>query len=254
MAFGVADDLLVAIVPSIVYWIYSGMYAMLGDMDDYRLHPIEDVDTKNIVSKREVVKGVLIQQALQIGVSVAMFMFIGVGSEQTRLQPSFFVIICQLLIAAVTLDTHQYFMHRLMHTNKFLTKIHSGHHALVVPYPYGALYAHPLDGFILEIAGCALASLVSGMTPQTSLFFFTFATIKTVDDHCGLVLPWNLIQRVFSNNCAYHDVHHQLYGNKYNFSQPFFITWDKILGTHMPFSIEGRKRGGFEVIPNIKKD
>lgn len=74
LAFGIADDLLVAIVPSIVYWMYSGMYALLGDMDDYRLHPKEDVDSKNIVSKREVVKGVLIQQALQIGVSIAMFL------------------------------------------------------------------------------------------------------------------------------------------------------------------------------------
>jgi sphinganine C4-monooxygenase len=43
-----------------------------------------------------------------------------------------------------------------------------------------------------------------------------------VDDHCGLWLPGNILQALFGNNSAYHDIHHQLYGNKYNFSQPFF--------------------------------
>jgi len=175
------------------------------------------------------------------------------GGSGARPQPSLFVMMCQFLTAAVTLDTHQYFMHRLMHTNKFLTKIHSSHHALVVPYAYGALYAHPLDGFILEIAGSAIATMVSGMTPRTIMYFFCFATIKTVDDHCGLLLPGNPIQKLFKNNCAYHSIHHQLYGNKFNFSQPFFITWDKIFGTHLPYTIEKREGGGFEVKPIMKE-
>ena len=74
MVLGVPDDLLVAIVPSIVYWAYSGVYALLGDMHEYRLQTKEDENTKNIVSKSTAVKGVLVQQALQIGVSLAMFM------------------------------------------------------------------------------------------------------------------------------------------------------------------------------------
>ncbi|MCI51527.1 sphinganine C(4)-monooxygenase 1-like, partial [Trifolium medium] len=87
------------------------------------------------------------------------------------------------------------------------------------------------------------------MSPRASIFFFSFATIKTVDDHCGLWLPGNLFHMFFSNNSAYHDVHHQLYGNKYNFSQPFFVMWDKILGTYMPYSLEKRPSGGFESRP-----
>jgi sterol desaturase/sphingolipid hydroxylase (fatty acid hydroxylase superfamily) len=46
-----------------------------------------------------------------------------------------------------------------------------------------------------------------------------------------------------------HDVHHQLYGSKYNFSRPFFVLWDRILGTYMPYSIEKRVGGGFEARP-----
>ncbi|CAI0402081.1 unnamed protein product [Linum tenue] len=118
-------------------------------------------------------------------------------------------------------------MHRFMHQNKFLYKhIHSLHHRLVVPYAYGALYNHPVEGLLLDTIG-----------------------IKTVDDHCGLWLPGNPFHLFFKNNTAYHDIHHQLYGSKYNFSQPFFVIWDRILGTYMPYSLEKRRGGGFEARP-----
>lgn len=152
------------------------------------------------------------------------------------------------------MDTWQYFIHRYMHINKFLYKhIHSKHHTLVVPYAFGALYNHPLEGLLLDTVGGALSFLVSGMTPRTGIYFFSFATVKTVDDHCGLWLPGNVLHLFFQNNSAYHDIHHQLYGNKYNFSQPFFVMWDKILGTYMPYTLETRKEGGLEARP-VKKD
>jgi sphinganine C4-monooxygenase len=63
------------------------------------------------------------------------------------------------------------------------------------------------------------------------MVFFTASTIKTVDDHCGYKLPWDPIQHMSSNNAAYHDIHHQSWGIKTNFSQPFFTFWDRLLGT-----------------------
>lgn len=69
------------------------------------------------------------------------------------------------------------------------------------------------------------------MTARQSMWFFTCSTIKTVDDHCGYALPWDPLQHITSNNAAYHDVHHQSWGIKTNFSQPFFTFWDRVLGT-----------------------
>lgn len=63
------------------------------------------------------------------------------------------------------------------------------------------------------------------------MWFFTGTTFKTVDDHCGYALPWDPLQHITSNNAGYHDVHHQSWGIKTNFSQPFFTFWDRILGT-----------------------
>lgn len=81
---------------------------------------------------------------------------------------------------------------------------------LVVPYAIGALYNHPLEGLLLDTFGGAISFLISGMTARTSVIFFCFAMIKTVDDHCGLWLPGNIFHTIFQNNTAYHGIHHQL--------------------------------------------
>ena len=108
---------------------------------------------------------------------------------------------------------------------------HSRHHRLYVPYAYGALYNHPFEGFLLDTLGTGFAYLVTGMTVRQSMWFFTGSTIKTVDDHCGYKLPFDPLQRITSNNAAYHDIHHQSWGIKNNFSQPFFTFWDRWLNT-----------------------
>jgi len=139
---------------------------------------------------------------------------------------------CQFFLAVLIVDTWQYFLHRAMHMNKFLyTTFHSRHHRLYVPYAYGALYNHPFEGFLLDTLGTGIAYLVSGMTVRQSMWFFTMSTIKTVDDHCGYAFPWDPLQHLTSNNAGYHDVHHQSWGIKTNFSQPFFTFWDGLLGT-----------------------
>lgn len=69
----VSDELLGTFVPLLVYWIYSGIYMALGGLENYRLHTIKDEDEKNLVSKRDVVKGVLLQQAVQAVVATLLF-------------------------------------------------------------------------------------------------------------------------------------------------------------------------------------
>jgi sphinganine C4-monooxygenase len=42
-------------------------------------------------------------------------------------------------------------------------------------------------------------------------------------------------------------VHHQLRGGNCNYSQLFFVVWDRIFGTYMPFLIEEDKQGMLHV-------
>lgn len=247
----VSDELMGTFAPIVVYWLYSGLYHVLEPMDRYRMHSRKEEELRNLVSPSTVVKGVLLQQTLQAVVAIGLFSVTRTGDGvQNTIQPSILTQLGQFFVAMLIMDTWQYFIHRYMHHNKFLYRhVHSQHHKLIVPYAFGALYNHPLEGLLLDTVGGAISFLLSGMTPRTSIFFFSFATIKTVDDHCGLWLPGNPFHMFFQNNTAYHDIHHQLYGTKYNFSQPFFVMWDKLLGTYMPYILENRADGGFEARP-----
>jgi sphinganine C4-monooxygenase len=157
--------------------------------------------------------------------------------------------VLQYLVAIVFLDTWQYFLHRLMHVNRWMyVHFHSRHHRLYVPYAYGALYNHPFEGFLLDTLGAGTAYMLTGMTPRQGILFFSISTVKTVDDHCGYQLPWDPLQLISSNNAAYHDIHHQTWGIKTNFSQPFFTFWDRLLDTQY----KGPKRNGPPASRDVK--
>merc|ERR1712093_573305 len=156
------------------------------------------------------------------------------GAELTSWMYWWGVPILQFFWASFLLDTWQYGWHRYFHTNKFLYRhIHSWHHRLYCPYAYGALYNHPAEGFVLDSLGTVFAHAGSFMTTRQAILLFSITTWKTCDDHCGFALPWDPAQFLFRNNVAYHDIHHQQFGIKKNFSQPYFTHWDVILNTRM---------------------
>ena len=98
-----------------------------------------------------------------------------------------------------------------MHTNRWLYKqFHSVHHRLYVPYAFGALYNHPVEGLVLDTVGTGVAELLSCMTTREAMLLFLVSSLKTVDDHCGYSLPFDPLQLITSNNADYHDIHHQV--------------------------------------------
>nr|CAB3477818.1 unnamed protein product [Digitaria exilis] len=242
MGFMSGKELVATLAPVAVYWVYAGIYeALLAHttvLDRYRLHSRRDEETKNIASRKDVVRGVLLQQAIQVAISVAVL----------KPEPSL-VVAARFGVAMLVLDAWQYFMHRLMHSVPYMyRRFHSWHHRVAAPYAYAAQYGHPVDGVLTETLSGAAAYVASGMSPRAAAAFFAFATAKGVDDHCGVAAPWNPLHALFRNNTAYHDVHHQRGGGRRNFSQPFFVVWDRLLGTHAPYALRQRDGGGLEVI------
>lgn len=92
-----------------------------------------------------------------------------------------------------------------------------------------------MPGLLLDSAGTALAHALSLMTVRQGVVLFTFSTLKTVCDHGGYAFPWWLdpLHLVFPNCAEYHDVHHQMQGLRYNYSQPYFVHFDVLFGTRM---------------------
>ncbi|KAF9103521.1 hypothetical protein BGX27_010542 [Mortierella sp. AM989] len=268
----ISDQALALVLPLIVYWIYSLFFHWLSIQEfpwfeKYRIHDKEE-ETRNRVSLPEVIKAVIVQQVLQTALGFIVVLaddsemifdddqslvkyqmwinraitFVGLqtvfsqANVATLAYISYYYLesIVRFFVAMSFLDTWQYFVHRLFHNVPYLYKhFHSRHHRLYVTYSFGALYNHPVEGFVMDSIGASLAFLLSGMGNRGALVFFSFSTLKTVDDHCGYNLPFNPLQRLFNNNADYHDIHHQNFGIKSNFSQPFGTIWDHVLGTHM---------------------
>ncbi|KAG7093860.1 hypothetical protein E1B28_007498 [Marasmius oreades] len=267
---GVSDPNLALLAPVIAYWVSSLFFHILDTsnwkwLEQLRIHESAEVQVKNRATRSEVVYAVIVQHILQtiLGIfwmedsennvhhmarlqgwarslSPCMLGWPGAQLKPILLHHSAYFVywwaipLLQFLGGMFVIDTWQYFLHRGMHMNKWLYKhLHSHHHRLYVPYAFGALYNHPVEGFILDSVGAVLAESLMGMTTRQAIALFTISTFKTVDDHCGYRLPYDPFQLMSTNNADYHDIHHQIIGIKSNFSQPFFIHWDLLLGTRM---------------------
>lgn len=257
---GISDEMLALILPIIGYWSYASFFHIIDVYElaeKYRIHPSQEEESRNKVSLPEVVKGVIIQHIIQtiLGISVSYFepekvtgheiyLLWNLRKRLPQIIPNFIIYygyyyiwpVLKFIIGITIIDTWQYWLHRLMHMNKALyRRFHSRHHKLYVPYAYGALYNDPFEGFLLDSVGAAAAGVITKMTARETIFLYTFSTLKTVDDHCGYRLPFDIFQIIFPNNTIYHDIHHQIWGIKNNFSQPFFTFWDKWNATDYKF-------------------
>ncbi|SCV05586.1 LANO_0H10748g1_1 [Lachancea nothofagi CBS 11611] len=250
------DGQLALVMPVIAYWSFSMLFHVIDTFqlaEKFRIHPSEEVQARNKASRREVLGEVLFQHVIQTVTGGAMLYFDPQPSTGAELRamwdirrtlpswvPNSFIYFgytygisfVKVFIGFCIIDSWQYWLHRLMHTNKTLYRMyHSRHHRLYVPYAYGALYNSPIEGFLLDTLGTGIAAIVTGLSHREQVCLYTFATLKTVDDHCGYALPWDPFQWIFPNNAVYHDIHHQQFGIKTNFAQPFFTLWDKVCGT-----------------------
>lgn len=265
---GIPDGVLAVLSPVIAYWVYATFFHIMDVYElaeKYRIHPSEEEEKRNKASLKQVITDVVFQHIIQTIVGYCVYRYDEpptTGHELFRMwslkqnllfrympdQVVYFLYyygwsMLRLAFALCFIDTWQYWLHRLMHVNKFLyRRFHSRHHRLYVPYSYGALYNDPIEGFLLDTAGTGLASIITALSPREALLLYTFATMKTVDDHCGYKLPFDPFQMFFPNNALYHDIHHQNWGFKSNYLQPFFTFWDVLSDTQYKFANEYREK------------
>lgn len=262
-----SDATLALAAPVVMYWIQSGFFHIIDTFElaeKYRIHPAEEIAKRNRATRLQVLREVIFQHIMQTVVGLIFMKFEGpamTGFEQNEMwhwrqqAPGFvpdvavyyaymYGVSCiKLFLGFLFIDTWQYFWHRIMHLSPFMYKyFHSIHHELYVPYAFGALFNNPVEGFILDTLGTAIAMVLCGLTHREEAILFTFATMKTIDDHCGYAIPFDPFQIVFPNNAVYHDIHHQQFGLKTNFAQPFFTFWDNIFGTNFKGFEEYQKK------------
>lgn len=265
---GLPDGILALIAPVVAYWTFSLFFYILDIFklaENYRIHPSEEMLKRNKAGRWEVFREVILQHIIQSVVGYAAYKFDGpelTGYElnsmwhlkqslyrimgphlvNTYISDTFIYYLytygfsaIKIFAAFIFIDTWQFTLHFAMHHYSALYKrFHSRHHQLYVPYAYGALFNHPFEGFLLDTCGTGIAMFLTHLTQREQIVLYTLATLKTVDDHCGFLLPLDPFQLIFPNNAIYHDIHHQEWGLKFNYAQPFFTFWDSLFGTTFP--------------------
>ena len=119
-----------------------------------------------------------------------------------------------------------YWMHRKLHTNKWLYRnIHLKHHAYKAPEtltPWASIAFHPLDGLMQACPYCfALFLVPCHYNTHVGLLFFTEIWATYIHD----AMDWNFDPIMGSK---YHTVHHTHY--VYNYGQVFTFC-DRFWGT-----------------------
>ncbi|KQK20158.1 hypothetical protein BRADI_1g52713v3 [Brachypodium distachyon] len=170
-----SDEALAVVVPILLCWAYCGLHVALGQsiyMDKYRLHPSAHQDSKNYVSKREVLETALKQQLVQLAMAALVSSKTThmnlLWSSTTSIKYLLPAVALQMAVAMIWYDRWQYAWHRILHANRFLyCNFHSWHHRLV--------------------------------SPRASIFFFSICTVKVIDNHCGFSLPSSNNSRFWNN-------------------------------------------------------
>ena len=142
---------------------------------------------------------------------------------------SIVTILMQLFLILIFDDTFFYFLHRMMHENKYIySKIHKIHHRANSPIPIDYIYVHPLEwmsGFIGPFIGILCMGGVSIYTFWLYLFVRNFHEIGI---HSGIKTS-NIFSFIpFYGTNEHHDVHHAKRDGNYSST---FILWDYIFKT-----------------------
>ena len=80
-----------------------------------------------------------------------------------------------------------YFLHRLMHENKFIYKtIHKIHHRAITPMPFEYIYVHPLEwssGMIGPFLGMLL---IGGISFESYMLYLVIRNMHEIHIHSGI--------------------------------------------------------------------
>lgn len=136
--------------------------------------------------------------------------------------------ILEFFLGLFLFDTAFYWLHRLVHANKFLfKKAHLLHHKNNAPTVWGS-YNETIEDTILLQSFFAYIVFIAPISAPALIFLNFYTLFLDVLGHSG----YNVVERIpftFFTVVEDHDSHHKHYNCNY---APYFTVWDKIMKTY----------------------
>ena len=137
----------------------------------------------------------------------------------------------EVLFVLIIDDLFFYFLHRLMHENKYIyKKIHKIHHRANVIIPIEYLYVHPLEWMSGMIGPFLGMIVIGGISFESYLVYLIIRNFHELHIHSGL--KTSLLNKTipFYGTNEHHDLHHAKRDGNYSST---FILWDLIMDSRL---------------------
>lgn len=136
--------------------------------------------------------------------------------------------VARAVIALVVGELVAYWLHRWMHTVRWLWWLHSVHHRATEVRWWTAFRAHPLSGFVVHLVPFSAAA-AAGVGSDAIAFYVGVVIVVSVVAHADVHLPLSVLDAVVVTP-AFHRRHHERSGGRVHYSQVLPLM-DVVFGT-----------------------
>jgi len=171
----------------------------------------------------EMKNGVLACVTFALVSLLARSLFVGIVPE------SISQLLMEVLVFTVFYETYSYFVHRILHTQRFRA-FHSVHHYSVRTTPWGAYSVHPIEALLIGMSAPLFMSVFS-VHLSVIFGFHILGVIFTMVIHSNLEFNERFILfRLLNRYIKYHSAHHSIGNVNFGFVNSF---WDSCFGTKL---------------------
>ena len=119
------------------------------------------------------------------------------------------MVLIEIFVVLLIDDLFFYFLHRYMHSNKYIYKrIHKIHHRANTPIPIEYIYVHPIEWMSGMIGPFIGMILIGGISFYSYLIYLVIRNIHELHIHSGIITSKIFKIIPFYGTNEHHDIHH----------------------------------------------